>query len=63
MNHDIVPGTIVRHPTEHELGIGTGQSVDGSRRITVNTSRIPGKHLISRDVINLEAVRETELDD
>ena len=61
MNYDNVPGTIVRHPTEHDWGLGQVQSVDGSR-ITVNFEN-SGKHLINGDVINLETVHETELDD
>ncbi|MBI05215.1 MAG: DUF3553 domain-containing protein [Pelagibacteraceae bacterium] len=61
MNHDIVPGTYVLHPTEHEWGLGQVQSVDGSR-ITVNFENV-GKYLINADVIDLKAVNETEIDD
>lgn len=61
MNYDIVPGTLVRHPTEHDWGLGQVQSVDGSR-ITVNFENA-GKHLINGDVIDLQTVNEADLDD
>ena len=61
MNYDIVPGTLVRHPTERDWGLGQVQSVDGSR-ITVNFENA-GKHLINGNVIDLETVMESELDD
>ena len=61
MNYDIVPGTLVRHPIEPDWGLGQVQSVDGSR-ITVNFENA-GKHLINGNVIDLETVIESELDD
>ena len=61
MNYDIVPGTLVRHPTELDWGLGQVQSVDGSR-ITVNFENA-GKHLINGEVIDLQTVTEAELDD
>ena len=61
MNYDIVPGTLVRHPTESDWGLGQVQSVDGSR-ITVNFENA-GKHLINGEVIDLQTVTEAELDD
>ena len=60
MNYDIVPGTLVRHPTEHDWGLGQVQSVDGSR-ITVNFENA-GKHLINANIIDLQAVHEWEFD-
>ena len=61
MNYDILPGMLVRHPIEQDWGLGQVQSVDGSR-ITVNFENA-GKHLINGNVIDLQTVRETELDD
>ncbi|MGB0630682.1 MAG: DUF3553 domain-containing protein [Alphaproteobacteria bacterium] len=61
MNYEIVPGTLVRHPTQLDWGLGQVQSVDGSR-ITVNFENA-GKHLINGEIIDLQTVRETELDD
>ena len=61
MNYDIVPGTLVRHPTELDWGLGQVQSVDGSR-ITVNFENA-GKHLINGEDIDLQTVTEAELDD
>ncbi len=61
MLHNIVPGTLVRHPTQADWGLGQVQSVDGVR-ITV-TFENAGKHLINGDVIDLVTVREDELDD
>ena len=60
MNYDIVPGTLVRHPTEHDWGLGQVQSVDGSR-ITVNFENA-GKHLMNANIIDLQAVHESEFD-
>ena len=60
MNYDIAPGTFVRHPTEYDWGLGQVQSVDGSR-ITVNFENA-GKHLINGNVIDLQTVRENEID-
>lgn len=61
MLHDIVPGSLVRHPSRSDWGLGQVQSVDGAR-ITVNFENA-GKHLINGDVIDLVTVRENELDD
>jgi hypothetical protein len=61
MLHNLVPGTLVRHPAQADWGLGQVQSVDGAR-ITVNFENA-GKHLINRDVIDLVTVREEELDD
>lgn len=61
MLHNLVPGTLVRHPTRSDWGLGQVQSVDGVR-ITVNFENA-GKHLINGDVIDLVTVREDELDD
>ena len=61
MLHNIVPGTLLRHPSQPDWGRGQVQSVDGAR-ITVNFENA-GKHLINCDVIDLLTVREDELDD
>jgi FKBP-type peptidyl-prolyl cis-trans isomerase 2 len=47
----LVPGMMVRHPTEEGWGIGQVQSVIGNR-ITVNFEHA-GKQLINGDVIAL----------
>ena len=61
MNYDLVPGTLVRHPTETDWGLGQVQSVDGAC-ITVNFENA-GKHTINGDVIELRTVSENDLDD
>lgn len=61
MLHNLVPGTLVRHPAQSDWGIGQVQSVDGAR-ITVNFENA-GKQLINGEVIDLVTVREDELDD
>lgn len=61
MLHNIVPGSLVRHPSQSDWGLGQVQSIDGTR-ITVNFENA-GKHLINGNVINLVAVKEDELDD
>ncbi len=58
MYFDIVPGALVRHPTQPDWGLGQVQSVDG-RRITVNFENA-GKHLINGDVIELQLVRDAQ---
>jgi hypothetical protein len=58
MYFDIVPGAMVRHPTQPDWGLGQVQSVDGSR-ITVNFENA-GKHLINGDVIELQIARDIE---
>ncbi|MBT6285264.1 MAG: DUF3553 domain-containing protein [Rhodospirillaceae bacterium] len=60
MFHNLTPGTLVRHPSQADWGIGQVQSVDGAR-ITVNFENA-GKHLINGDVVDLVTVREDELD-
>ena len=60
MFHNLTPGTLGRHPSQADWGIGQVQSVDGAR-ITVNFENA-GKHLINGDVVDLVTVREDELD-
>jgi len=60
MRFDIVPGTLVRHPTQPDWGLGQVQSVDGNR-ITVNFENA-GKHLINGEVIDLVTVRDGDTD-
>tara|TARA_R110000787_G_scaffold62745_5_gene141719 strand:+ start:1675 stop:1860 length:186 start_codon:yes stop_codon:yes gene_type:complete len=60
MSFDIIPGAMVRHPSEPDWGLGQVQSVDGAR-VTVNFENA-GKHLINADVIALRVVRDSELD-
>lgn len=60
MIYDLVPGTMVRHPTQPDWGIGQVQSVDGNR-ITVNFENA-GKHLINAEVIDLVTVPESDID-
>lgn len=60
MLHNIVPGSLVRHPSQSDWGLGQVQSVDGTR-ITVNFENA-GKHLINGEVIDLVAVRDDEID-
>lgn len=47
----LVPGDLVRHPTEPGWGLGQVQSVLGDR-VTVNFENA-GKQLINADVIHL----------
>lgn len=61
MVYDIAPGTLVRHPTQNDWGLGQVQSVDGTR-ITVNFENA-GKHLINAEIINLQTVDEAETND
>ena len=51
MAQDVVPGMLVRHPTEPDWGIGQVQSAIGPR-ITVNFEHV-GKVLINGDRITL----------
>lgn len=53
----LVPGMLVRHPTEEDWGIGQVQSVIGNR-VTVNFEHV-GKQLINGDVIALVPLDET----
>jgi Protein of unknown function (DUF3553) len=54
MNPLLVPGAMVRHPTQPDWGIGQVQSVVGER-VTVNFED-RGKVLINTAVIRLEIV-------
>ncbi len=54
MNPLLVPGAMVRHPTQPDWGIGQVQSVVGER-VTVNFED-RGKVLINAAVIQLEIV-------
>jgi transcription elongation factor GreA-like protein len=51
MNGFITPGSLVRHPTETEWGIGQVQTVAGNR-ITVNFENA-GKQVINAALIEL----------
>ena len=51
MSEFLTPGVFVRHPTEHDWGLGQVQSVDG-HRVTVNFENA-GKQLINSSVIVL----------
>jgi hypothetical protein len=53
---EIVPGVIVRHPSEPEWGRGQVQSVIGTR-ITVNFEH-RGKVLINAAVVSLELAED-----
>jgi hypothetical protein len=54
MNPLLVPGAMVRHPTQPDWGIGQAQSVIGER-VTVNFED-RGKVLINAALIELEIV-------
>jgi len=54
MNPLLVPGAMVRHPSEPDWGLGQVQSVIGER-VTVNFED-QGKVLINAAVIELEIV-------
>ena len=54
MNTLLVPGAMVRHPTQPDWGIGQVQSVIGER-VTVNFED-RGKVLINAAVVELEVV-------
>jgi Protein of unknown function (DUF3553) len=54
MNPLLVPGAMVRHPSEPDWGLGQVQSVIGER-VTVNFEE-RGKVLINAAVIELELV-------
>lgn len=56
VNPLLVPGTRVRHPTEHDWGVGHVQSVIGER-VTVNFED-RGKVLINAAVIELEVLQQ-----
>ena len=61
MHTNLVPGTLVYHPSEPDWGLGHVQSVDGYR-ITVNFENA-GKLLINGEVVELMVVTEDKLDD
>ena len=52
----LVPGTLVRHPTQPDWGVGQIQSVIG-HRVTVNFENA-GKLLINSDMVALILVDE-----
>jgi hypothetical protein len=54
MNSLLVPGALVRHPTQPDWGLGQVQSVIGDR-VTVNFED-HGKVLINAAVVELEVV-------
>ena len=54
MNTLLVPGALVRHPTQPDWGLGQVQSVIG-KRVTVNFED-RGKVLINAAVVELEVV-------
>jgi transcription elongation factor GreA-like protein len=54
MNPLLVPGAMVRHPTQPDWGIGQVQSVIGER-VTVNFED-RGKVLINAAVVELEVI-------
>ena len=54
MQAKLTPGTLVRHPTEPDWGLGQVQSVIGDR-VTVNFEHA-GKLLINASVVALQAV-------
>ena len=56
MNPMLVPGAMVRHPSEPHWGLGQVQSVIGER-VTVNFEE-RGKVLINAAVIELEIVED-----
>jgi hypothetical protein len=56
MNPMLVPGAMVRHPSEPDWGVGQVQSVIGER-VTVNFED-RGKVLINAAVIELELVED-----
>jgi Protein of unknown function (DUF3553) len=59
MNPLLVPGAMVRHPTQPDWGLGQVQSVVGER-VTVNFED-RGKVLINAAVVELEVVTRERL--
>jgi hypothetical protein len=59
MNPFLVPGAMVRHPTQPDWGLGQVQSVVGER-VTVNFED-RGKVLINAAVVELEVVARERL--
>jgi hypothetical protein len=60
MNTLLVPGALVRHPTQPDWGLGRVQSVIG-KRVTVNFED-RGKVLINAAVVELEVVERKRAD-
>ncbi len=60
MNFGLVPGALVRHPTQPDWGIGQVQSVIGNR-VTVNFEH-RGKQLINSAVIDLVVISADDID-
>lgn len=56
MNPLLVPGALVRHPTQPDWGLGQVQSVIGPR-VTVNFEE-RGKVLINAAAVELEVVQQ-----
>ncbi|MCG8358280.1 MAG: DUF3553 domain-containing protein [Kiloniellales bacterium] len=56
MTEDLVPGTLVQHPTQPDWGMGQVQSVIGER-VTVNFEHA-GKVLINAQRITLDVVSD-----
>ncbi len=56
----LVPGALVRHPTQPDWGIGQVQSVIGNR-VTVNFEH-RGKQLINGAVIDLVVISVDDID-
>jgi hypothetical protein len=56
MNPLLVPGALVRHPTQPDWGIGQVQSVIGPR-VTVNFEE-RGKVMINAAAVELEVIEE-----
>lgn len=54
MDWTLVPGTMVRHPTQPDWGLGQVQSVIGTR-VTVNFEN-EGKVLINSAAVTLDVV-------
>ena len=53
-DHDLVPGSFVRHPDQPDWGLGQVQSVVGNR-VTINFEHA-GKLVINTSVVRLELV-------
>lgn len=58
MDWTLVPGTMVRHPTQPDWGLGQVQSVIGTR-VTVNFEN-EGKVLINSAAVTLDVVEGEE---
>lgn len=54
MSLSLVPGALVRHPTQPDWGTGQVQSVIGNR-VTVNFEH-QGKQMINNDVVGLVVI-------